>query len=148
MSQLIKTGELDRFLLRPVHPLLQIAGKEFTLRRSGRFLQGFIIFIWALTQLAIEWNIMKVGLLLLTYISGVALFNGIFIMQTTTCFWTVESVEIGNVLTYGGVEAGRMPISIYPPSLRQFFTFVVPLACVSYYPWLYILNKPDLFDFP
>jgi ABC-2 type transport system permease protein len=107
-----------------------------------------MIFIWALSQLRIEWNIMKAGLLLLAYISGVALFNGIFIMQATTCFWTVESVEIGNVLTYGGVEAGRMPISIYPPFLRQFFTFVVPLACVSYYPWLYILNKPDPIGLP
>lgn len=148
MSQLIKTGELDRYLLRPAHPLIQIAGKEFTLRRSGRFLQGFIIFIWALTQLSIQWNLVKVGLLIVTYLSGVALFNGIFIIQATSCFWTIESVEIANTLTYGGVEAGRMPMSIYPPYLRQFFTFVVPLACISYYPWLFILNKPDPIGLP
>ena len=48
-------------------------------------------------------------------------------------------------MTYGGTEAGQFPLSIYRPWFRRFFTFVVPLACVSYFPALTILGRSDPF---
>ena len=50
------------------------------------------------------------------------------------CFWTIESIEIVNCLTYGGVETAQFPLSIYRPWFRSFFTFVVPLATINYFP--------------
>ena len=46
-------------------------------------------------------------------------------------------------MTYGGVETTQYPLSIYRSWLRRFFTYVIPLACVSYYPALAILGRPD-----
>ena len=143
VPSLIRTGEFDRILLRPFSSLVQVAGQEFTLRRIGRLLQSLVIFIWASYTLQIHWIAPKLILLLGTALCGLALFFGIFILQATLCFWTVESVEIGNILTYGGVETMQMPLSIYPTSFQRFFTFVVPLGCISYYPLLYIISKSD-----
>lgn len=56
-------------------------------------------------------------------------------------FWTVESLEIWNTLTYGGVETAQYPLSIYQPWFRRFFTFVVPLACITYFPVQLILAR-------
>ena len=140
---LIRTGEMDRILLRPLSPLLQIAGVEFTLRRVGRLLQGLVIFIWACHCLAVVWSLPKIALLLGVGICGIVLFVGIIILQATLCFWTVESVELGNILTYGGVETAQMPLSIYPIGFQRFFTFVVPLGCISYYPLLLVMGKAD-----
>jgi ABC-2 type transport system permease protein len=39
-----------------------------------------------------------------------------------------------NTVTYGGVETAQYPMSIYRTMFRRFFTFVVPLACVTYFP--------------
>jgi ABC-2 type transport system permease protein len=74
---------------------------------------------------------------------GVALFLGILVLQGTLSFWTVESLEVANVLTYGGVQAAQYPLALYAQWFRRVLTFVVPLACVAYYPVLAILGKAD-----
>lgn len=143
LPSLLKTGEFDRILLRPLSPLLQIAGREFTLRRIGRFIQGLVILLWASRSLPILWSIPKIILLVWTGICGILLFAGIFILQAALCFWTVESVEVGNILTYGGVETTQMPLSVYPHSFQRFFTYVIPLGCISYYPLLFVMGKTE-----
>ncbi len=48
-----------------------------------------------------------------------------------------------NTVTDGGRETAQYPLSIYRPWFRRFFTFVVPLACVSYFPAIAILGRRD-----
>ena len=59
------------------------------------------------------------------------------------CFWTTETLELMNTLTYGGTEAAQYPMSIYRKWFRSFFTFIVPLACVTYFPVVEILGVED-----
>jgi ABC-2 type transport system permease protein len=142
-AQFVKTGNFDRLLLRPRSTVLQLAGHEFPLMRVGRLLQGVLVLGWAIVHLEIAWNIGKVMLLVLTLLSGVVLFYGIIICQAVLSFWTTESLEIMNTLTYGGVETAQYPMAIYQKAFRRFFTFVVPLACVAYFPVVAILGIPD-----
>jgi ABC-2 type transport system permease protein len=72
-----------------------------------------------------------------------AFFLGLVVLQATLAFWTVESLEVANTLTYGGVYAAQYPIEIYSKWLREFFTFVVPLSCVAYFPIVGILGIDD-----
>src|SRR4029079_10787487 len=72
-----------------------------------------------------------------------ALFAGILVLQATLAFWTVESLEGANILTYGGVPGAEYPLHIYAAWFRRLLTFAVPLACVAYYPVLAILKRPD-----
>ena len=74
---------------------------------------------------------------------GACLFSGIFVLQATMAFWTTESLEILNTLTYGGVETAQYPVWIYRPWFRRFFTMVIPLACINYFPALAILGRAD-----
>ena len=62
-------------------------------------------------------------------------------LQATLCFWTVESLEIVNAITYGGITSAQMPLTIYPRWLRLLFTFVVPLAVMNYLPADVLLNR-------
>ncbi len=138
----IKSGDFDRILLRPRSAALQIAGQELTLRRIGHLVQGLAVFFWAATALDLTWTIGK-GLLMLTAVfGGAALFSGLVVLQATLAFWTTESLEIMNTVTYGGVETAQYPLTIYGDWFRRFFTFVVPLAFANYYPVLAILDKP------
>jgi ABC-2 type transport system permease protein len=140
---MVKGGQFDRLLLRPRSTALQLAGQELTLRRAGRLLQGVIVLVWASTSLGVAWTIGKVLLLLLTIFGGSCMFFGIFVLQATIAFWTTESLEVMNAFTYGGVETAQYPLSIYSSWFRKFFTYVIPLACVSYFPMLAILERED-----
>ena len=46
-GNMVKSGEFDRLLTRPRSTALQLAGQELTLRRVGRFAQGFAVMAWA-----------------------------------------------------------------------------------------------------
>ena len=83
------------------------------------------------------------GLALLTILGGACLFYGIIVLQATLAFWTTESLEIVNTVTYGGVQSTSYPLAIYRRWFQRFFTFVVPLACVSYFPVVAILGRDD-----
>jgi ABC-2 type transport system permease protein len=139
----VKTGYFDRILLRPRSTVLQLAGQELALRRIGRFMQGLLVFAWAAAMLKVDWSIGRVGLLLFTVIGGSCFFFGLMVMQATLAFWTTETLEIMNTLTYGGVESAQYPMAIYHAAFRRFFTFVVPLACVSYFPLVGVLGIDD-----
>ena len=145
---LVRSGDFDRVLLRPRSTVLQLLGHEFQLRRFGRLLQGAIILIWAASALQIAWSPEKMLVLLTAIAGGVCLFCGITILQATLCFWTIEGVEVMNTLTNGGVFAAQYPLSMYRSWFRRFFTYVVPLGCVSYYPALGILEGSSAVDPP
>lgn len=140
---MVKSGDFDRLLLRPRSTALQVAAQELQLMRIGRFAQGLIVLIVAAAALDVRWDLARIALTVFAIAGGACLFYGLFVLQATLAFWSTETLELINTVTYGGTEAGQFPLSIYRPWFRKFFTFVVPLACVSYFPALAILDRDD-----
>ncbi len=141
--EFVRTGAFDRVLLRPRTAALQLAGYEVRLSRLGRMIQASAVLVLASHLVPIDWDAAKVALAIWAIAGGVALFVGIFMLQATLAFWTVESLEVANVLTYGGVQAAQYPLNIYAAWFRRLLTFGVPLASVAYYPVVAILGRPD-----
>ena len=49
-----------------------------------------------------------------------------------------------NITTYGGVQTSQYPMSIYPRSFQWIFTFIIPLACVAYFPIAVLLRHSSV----
>jgi ABC-2 type transport system permease protein len=140
---MIRRGDFDRVLLRPVSPFLQVAGSDFRLRRLGRFTQGILGAGVGLFLLGgLPWRPLDFLVLPLGVLSGTFIFLAVMALGATLCFWTVETTELTNILTYGGREMLSWPLSVYSQSLQRFFLFVVPLAFGTYAPVCYLLGKP------
>jgi ABC-2 type transport system permease protein len=148
LSKMIRTGTFDRVLTRPVGTFAQVLASDLQIRRLGRIVQGLVAFGLALGWLQIDWTLPKVLVTLSAFASGVVIFCAIWVIGAAVTFWTVETSEVTNVFTYGGSELVSWPMPIYAEGLRRFFTFVVPLAFVSYLPALYILERQDPFGLP
>jgi ABC-2 type transport system permease protein len=144
----VRLGTFDQMLLRPVGVTAQVFGSEFALRRLGRIAQGVAILAFALTQVDVTWTAAKL-LYMPLVLSGIILyFGGLFIIGSTITFWTIESIEAINILTYGGTELIAYPMHIYADWLRRTFTYVAPAIFLNYYPALYFLDKADPFGMP
>ena len=141
---MVKTGDFDKILLRPCSTLLQVAAREFQLMRIGRFLQGLTVLLWGCWELELPLLSARSGIIVLAIVGTTCLFYALFVIQATLSFWTVETLELMNITTYGGVECGQYPMSIYNPGFRLFFTFIIPLACVAYYPIAAMLQQEAL----
>ena len=144
----VRLGAFDQMLLKPVNIYLQVFGSEFILRRLGRIAQGGIVLALAIANLEIAWTVGKLLYLPVVLAGMVCFFGGLFIIGATITFWTIESIEVINIFTYGGNEMMAYPMHIYPDWMRQFFTFIIPGIFMNYYPALYILDKPDPFGLP
>jgi ABC-2 type transport system permease protein len=144
----IRQGTFDQLLLRPAGITLQVLGDNFILRRLGRISQGLVILAIAFSLTDIQWTLPKLLYLPFVLFGLICYFGGLFVMGSTITFWTVESIEVVNVLTYGGAEMIAYPMDIYPDWLRRTFTYILPTIFLNYYPALFFLDKPDPFGMP
>lgn len=147
-SILIREGRFDQVMLRPVGLTWQVLGSRFVLRRFGRIFEGLVIWLVALSMINIHWTLAKVLYLPVVFISQVIVMGALFIFGSTFTFWTLQSIEAVNILTYGGTDLMSYPMQIYPSWMQRFFTFVVPFIFLNFYPALFILDKPDPLNFP
>lgn len=144
----VRRGSFDQLLLRPINITAQVMGSDFTLRRLGKIGFGCLIFGLALRLNPVAWSIGKILYLPVVLLSMVLFFGALFIIGATISFWTVESIEALNILTYGGSFMMSHPMHIYQKWMRQFFTYIIPAVFLNYYPALYFLDKEDPFNFP
>lgn len=139
--QRVRTGDFDRTLLRPRSTVLLLLGEECQLMRVGRLLQGVAVLAVGLSATGTAWGFDRWLLMLLTVTGGACLFTCISILQATSAFWTVESIEAWNCITYGGITTVQYPLDIYQKPLRYLFSYVVPLAAANYWPCSYLLGR-------
>jgi ABC-2 type transport system permease protein len=137
----ISDGEFDRIMVRPRNEMFQVLASKIEFSRVGRLLEAAVILVYALATADVAWDGWKAATLVMMLLGGTALFSGLFIVYASFCFFTIEGLEFMNIFTDGGREFGRYPMSVYGKRVLRFFTFVVPLACVQYYPLLYLLGR-------
>lgn len=139
-SDLIRSGDFDRILIRPVNINYQILASKFDLVKLPRVALGLTISIIALVNLNIEWDVLKVLVFISTIISGTMIVVGIFIISAGISIYTIEQLEFVNILTHGSKEIAYYPINIYAKWLTRIFTFVIPVACFNYLPLSFLLG--------
>jgi ABC-2 type transport system permease protein len=147
-GQAVRRGTFDQLLLRPINITVQVLGSELAIHRLGKTSFGILIFGTALTLTEMHWTLAKLIYLPFVVVGMVCFFGGLFIIGATITFWTVESIEVMNILTYGGGFLMSYPMHIYQGWLRRFFTYIIPAALLNYYPALFFLDKPDPFNLP
>jgi len=145
---MVRRGQFDQLLLRPVNITLQVLGSRLVLRRGGKIAEGLIIFLFGLSIININWTIWKVIYIPVLSVCQVIFFGSLFIIGATTTFWTMERLEILNIFTYGGSEIMSYPMHIFPRAIRMLFTIIVPAIFMSYYPAIYLLDKADPLNAP
>lgn len=141
LDVLVKQGDFDRILLRPLSPLLQVAVRDVQLMRLGRFFQGLAIAVWSVAHLPFPWISPHTAVIGLAILGSASLFYGLFVIQGALSFWTTETLELMNITTYGGVHAGQYPVTLYHRTFRLLCTFLIPIACVGYYPVAVLLRQ-------
>lgn len=127
----IQNGELDRFLVRPVNPLLLIMMDGFDEDGWGELLFGVVVLLVA----AVRLDILSPALLLLPIclVFGSLIFAGISIVLASVSFFTVGESDITNI-TMELQELARYPIPIFGQNFGLFLSFVLPIGFAAYYP--------------
>ncbi len=140
-SYMIGNGQFDRILLRPKSIVLQVLASQIEFSRIGRVVQALLVFAYILPRLPITWDLWHLFTLLVMILATVGMFCNLFFLVASLSFFTLEGLEVMNILTDGGREFGQYPFSIYGKKVLKMLTYCIPLALVQYYPFLYLIGK-------
>lgn len=140
---MVKNAGFDRVLVRPGGTIIQVLGSGFDIKRVGHLMQAFIVLVIAVSGVNIQWGIIKILTLINMIIGGTCIFSGVYMLQAAFSFWTVEGLEVANILTHGVKEYANYPLSIFPKWITRFFTFIIPFGCVNYLPLQFLLGHID-----
>ena len=139
--RLVRSGELDRILVRPRSLIFQILVSEIEFARLGKLFQAAVVMAYAIPNSGVVWNLTNVFVYMLMIFSGFVIFTSVFILYAGVSFFTVEGLEFMNIFTHGGKTFGEYPYSIYGEGALKFVTYVIPIALFQYYPFLYITGR-------
>ena len=140
-SGIISNGQFDRIMVRPRGLVFQVLAAKMEFTRVSKLLQTLIMLMYAIPRCGVLWTPDKVFVLFFMLVGATVMFCGLFVMHAAICFFTTEGIEVFNILTDGSKNFGQYPVSIYGKGMVRFYTYVVPMACVQYYPLLYLLDR-------
>ena len=138
----VQRGEFDALILRPRPLLVQVMVSQLDPRRLGGIAVGVIAMLVAGARLSIQWTLLKALLLAEVVVGSMLLLLGLFMIEATVSFFSVKSIEMVNILTYGGRTACQYPVDVYPGVLRFLFTYLAPFAMCMHWPVSYVLGAP------
>ena len=125
----VRTGELDKYYLRPVPVLFQVIAETFQPEALGELLVGIIM-------LVLCGNVL---LLIVGAVFGAIIITSIKIITAAVAFYTKRSGPLTQVV-YGFGSYTKYPLKIYPKFIQLILQFIVPFGLVISIPIDVVIN--------
>ena len=142
LEDLIIMGDLDRYILRPIGIIQQMALTEFGYTFIGQILIAIIFLVNAYLNLGLM-NIEHVIFSFYSITGGILIQSAAMIFFGSLSFWTNKSHAISDLLYYDLRRFTEYPFIIYPNQILFVLTFIFPWALISYFPSCVLLSKDD-----
>ena len=136
----IRSGQFDRFLVRPIDPLFHLLADRFCHDGIGHFAVGVVLVASAAANLGLVWTPLKVVYLAVAVLSGGAIFVALNLITATSAFWIIESIPITQIV-FNNYEFAKYPLSIYHRAIQFLLTWIIPYGFASFYPASYLLGR-------
>jgi ABC-2 type transport system permease protein len=136
----IRSGDFDRFLVRPVDPLFHLLADRFCHDGIGNFLTGAVLIGVSMHNLGIPFTALHLAYLAVAVLSGGVIFIALNLMTATTAFWLTESIPVTQIV-FNMNEFAKYPLNIYHEAIRILLTWLIPYGFVSFYPASYLLGR-------
>lgn len=142
-SDYVRSGEFDRFLVRPVDPLFHLLASRMDQEGIGNLLVGGFLVAKAGAALEIVWTPVKLLYLLVAIPSGGLILMAITLITAVSAFWLRDAMPVMWSVQHTQ-EFAKFPLTIFRQSVAAVLTWVVPVGFASFYPATYLLGRaPD-----
>lgn len=148
IDYVVRQGQFDRYLVRPINPFIQVVTGRLRLQTLGDAAGGFGMLAVASSLAPVHWSVLSVLYLLAALIGGAAVEAGLNTVVSAFAFRTlsVRSMRLlvdGVFTTFGGY-----PLTVLSGVTRFLLTFVLPLAFVAYFPATVLLRRTGELSVP
>jgi ABC-2 type transport system permease protein len=132
-AELVRSGDLDLYLLKPVDEQLLITSREVDWSTAPNVLMGAAVMLFALWDMGWTFDLVAVVLFLVLFACGTGLAYSFLLLLTSSSVWMVRNQSMYEVW-WLFTTLMRYPREIFAGAwaypLGWFFTFVVPVMLV------------------
>ena len=139
-GRLVRTGEFDQMLVRPIHPIFQIMTQGHPLPAIGELIPAVTLFALTFSKANISWNPLNVIFLLLVVFSGAIIEWAVFLFFAAFDFWFIQTENLRGICEPFLWQVAKYPSHIYGRFFQFVITFVFPYAFIAYYPTHYFFR--------
>lgn len=143
LDQVLVSGEFDRFMVRPIHPLLQMFTRKLRVNCFGDLLGGTALLIAATPRIDLDWNPLLVMFLVVAVIGGALVEGAVQITLSALSFRWLNTLAVRTTTNEVFNQYGNYPQRIFPRGLQVVLTYALPVAFVAYFPASALLHRTD-----
>jgi ABC-2 type transport system permease protein len=137
----VRSGEFDRYLIRPLPPLLQFMTHRVEIGIFGDLLGGIAIFFAANQLTGMAWTPLALVYLVLAILGGALAEAAVRILVGALSFRLLGSQPLLFLADSVFSNFANYPLTIFGGVLQVLFTVVLPLAFVAYVPATVLLDR-------
>ena len=140
LSELVRTGKMDFFLLLPVNTRFLVSLRVVDLGAFVNALFAACVMGYALRQLGLHPGVGQLAGFGVLCVAGILIHYSLMFILATICFWTVRAQGI--VWGYYNLfNVARMPDEAFRGTFKVVFTFLLPVLLVGNVPVRLLANK-------
>ncbi|MEO3802521.1 ABC-2 family transporter protein [Nonomuraea sp. B1E8] len=141
ITHVVRSAEFDRYLVRPLNPLIQLMTRRMTIVTIGHLVGGVAILAAGMVSSGVDWTPVNVLLLAAALVGGALTEMSFQLVLASLAFRLHGATEM--MLTLDSVfnSFGNYPIKIFGPVARWSLTTVFPLAFAAYFPAAVLLGR-------
>ncbi|GAA3643345.1 ABC transporter permease [Nonomuraea antimicrobica] len=140
---LVLGGEFDRFLLRPLNPLVQLMGNRMGIAQFGDLLVGLTLLAVASQSAQVPWSAWLIAFCLIAIVGGALIEAAFFLALCSLSLRMIDTFALRVFVDDVFSKFGSYPMKIFGGAVEWVLTFVVPVAFVAYVPASVVLGKLD-----
>lgn len=148
LEEYIREGTFDRFLVRPVNPLVQMMTSRIRLNALGDLIAGLVVLAVGASHVDIDWSAGKAAFLVLAVLGGACLEGAFQLGMSAISFRTLGSRQVRFTVDWLFNLYGNYPSKIFGRVGQWALTVVVPVAFVAYLPTTVLLDRTDELALP
>ncbi|WP_092650731.1 ABC transporter permease [Actinopolymorpha singaporensis] len=145
-EDVVRRGEFDRYLLRPVDPLVQLLTRRFQITAVGDVVFGVVVLSVTAVAAPVDWSAGWVAYLVAAVVGSAFVESAVMLALASSTFRLLDASALLGVADRVFVTFGPYPLSVLPRAVGYLLTFVLPLAYAAFFPAAILLGRTnDLF---
>ncbi|MEU6716306.1 ABC-2 family transporter protein [Nonomuraea sp. NPDC046802] len=140
---LVLNGEFDRFLLRPLNPLVQLMGNRMGIAQLGDLFAGLALLTIAGQNAHVQWNAWLIAFCLMAILGGALIEAAFFLALCSLSLRMIDTFSLRVFVDDVFSKFGSYPMKVFGGAIEWLLTFVLPVAFVAYVPASVALGKLD-----
>ncbi|TDC73875.1 ABC transporter permease [Streptomyces hainanensis] len=139
----IRTGEFDRYLVRPAGPLMQLLCRRVHLPTLGDLATGIVVLSLAAHHVGFEPTPTALLYLGLALVGGALVEGACQLAVASLSFRMLSNLALRGLIDDIMNTFGGYPLKAFPDTARLALTYLLPVAFVAYLPAGVLLDRAD-----